>query len=108
MTMMEQSDLKAALGTSGNRSATVCVYGYGPAKNPFYKEAKTLKMHSGGCSLILSAPVSGGQKLLLIGGRENPVEGQIVNTRTLAAQIFEVEVTFAVPHPDFWQPLQKQ
>ena len=32
---------------------------------------------------------------LLIGGGENPVEGQIVNTRTLAAQIFEVEVAFA-------------
>jgi hypothetical protein len=111
--MLGQSDLKATLGIAENgsgrrlRGSTVCVYGYGPSKAPFYKEAKALKAHSEGCLLILSAPVSRGEKLLLINGTgQNPVVADIVTTRTLAAQTFEVEVAFAAPRPDFWQPLE--
>jgi hypothetical protein len=81
----------------GTQGATVCVYGYGPNKNPFYKEAQTVKVTSKGCLLILSAPVSRGQKLLLMSGtQENPVEAEIVMTRPLGAQMCEVEVCFPV------------
>ena len=80
----------------GSHGTTVCVYGYGPSKNPFYKEAQTVKVTSKGCLLILSAPVSQGQKLLLMNGtQENPVEAEIVMTRPLGAQMCEVEVHFA-------------
>jgi hypothetical protein len=80
----------------GSQSATVCVYGHGPSKNPFYKEAQTLKVTSKGCVLLLSAPVSRGQKLLLMNGtQENPVEAEIVMARPLGAQMCEVEVYFA-------------
>jgi hypothetical protein len=45
--------------------------------------------------LILSTPVSRGEKLLLINGtQENPVEAEIVMTRSIGAQMYEVEVTF--------------
>ena len=87
--------------------ATICVYGYGPTKSPFYEEAQTLRANAEGGLLILGAPVSCGQKLLLINGRGgNPVEAHIVNTRTLGAQIFEVEVAFPFPQPEFWRPLR--
>ena len=80
---------------NGSQSARVCVYGYGPGKNPFYKEAQTVNVTAKGCVLILSAPVSRGQKLLLMNGTgENPVEAQIVMTRPLGAQMCEVEVSF--------------
>jgi len=110
--MIGPNDLKEALGaknSSGSRAsgATVCVYGYGRSKNPFYKEAKALNANSNGCLLILSAAVSRGQKLLLMNGtRQNPTEAEIVNTRSLSGQLFEVEVSFPTPRPDFWQPLQ--
>ncbi len=87
--------------------ATICVYGYGPTKSPFYEEAQTVRANSEGGLLILGAPVSCGQKLLLINGRgSNPVEAQIVNTRTLGAQMCEVEVAFPFPQPEFWRPLR--
>ena len=46
--MTGQNELKKALGaknSSGSSSlgATVCVYGYGQSKTPFYKEAKALR-----------------------------------------------------------------
>lgn len=92
---------------SGAGLATICVYGYGPTKSPFYEEAQALRANSEGGLLILGAPVSSGQKLLLISGRgSNPVEAQIVNTRTLGAQMCEVEVAFPFPQPDFWRPLR--
>jgi PilZ domain len=91
----------------GTALATICVYGYGPTKSPFYEEAQTVRANSEGGVLILGAPVSCGQKLLLINGRgSNPVEAQIVNTRTLGAQMFEVEVAFPFPQPEFWRPLR--
>lgn len=110
--MLVQNDLKTALGApkngAGNKSATICVYGYGPAKNPFYKQAKTLKAHSEGCSVILGAPVSRGEQLLLMSASgQNSVVANIVTTRALAPQMFEVELAFAAPCPNFWQPVQK-
>lgn len=92
---------------NGTALATICVYGYGPTKSPFYEEAQAVRANSEGGLLILGAPVSRGQKLLLINGRgSNPVEARIVNTRTLGAQMFEVEVAFPFPQPEFWRPLR--
>jgi len=109
--MIGQNNSKETLGSknnsgSGASDATVFVYGYGQSKNPFYKETKALKAHSNGCLLILSAAVSRGQKLLLINTLQNPTEAEIVKTRSLSGQLFEVEVSFPAPRPDFWQPLQ--
>ena len=109
--MIGQNDSKQALGATNSSesrtpSATVFVYGYGHSKSPFYKETRALKANSDGCLLILSAAVSCGQKLLLINTRHNPMEAEIVNTRSLSGQLLEVEVSFPAPRPDFWQPLQ--
>ena len=109
--MTGQNNSKETLGAknnsgSGASDATVFVYGYGQSKNPFYKETKALKAHSNGCLLILSAAVTRGQKLLLINTLQNPTEAEIVKTRSLSGQLFEVEVSFPAPRPDFWQPLQ--
>ena len=87
---------------SSAMGATVCVYGYGEYQTPFYKEAKALKASSNGCLLILGAAVNRGQKLLLMGERANATEVEIVNTRSLSGQLFEVEVAFPAPRPDFW------
>ena len=88
-------------------NAVICVYGHGPTKNPFYEEARTVRQAPAGALLILSAPVSRGQRLLLLNGPgRHPLEAQIVRTRTLGAQMFEVEVAFPSPHPEFWQPFR--
>ena len=103
--MMEHSKLKRPLNS---KSTLVTLYVYGASKNPFYKQAKSLKGHSEGRSLILSGPISCGEKLLLINdaGR-NPVVGEIVTTRNLTTRMFEVEVAFDASRPDFWQ-IEKQ
>lgn len=105
--MTAQNELKEALGAknataSSSSGATVCVYGYGQSKSPFYKEAKALKANSNGCLLILGAAVNRGQKLLLMNSRQNAAEVEIVNTRSLSGQLFEVEVSFPTPCPSFW------
>ena len=101
--MMEQSEVKSPVN-SQSALGTLYVYGYGANKNPFYKQAKSLRGHSEGCSLILSGPVSCGEKLLLINDAgPNPVVGEVVTARNLTTRMFEVEVVFDVPRPDFWQ-----
>jgi hypothetical protein len=71
---------------------TVFVYGYSSTKKPFYKEARTKKIEPDRWSLLLNAAVSCGEKLLLMDG-QSPVEGEIVKTRLLSGQMFEIEVT---------------
>jgi hypothetical protein len=89
-------------------NSMVYVYGQGPTKNPFYEEARALNATAEGGLLILSAPVNRGQKLLLInGGAQQPVEAQVVCTRTFGAQLFQVEIAFAVPQPNFWKPIHE-
>ena len=105
--MMEQSEVKRPVN-SEDALGTLYVYGYGASKTPFYKQAKTLQGHSEGCSLILTGPVSRGEKLLLINNAgRNPVVGQIVTARNLTTRMVEVEVAFDAPRPDFWQ-IEKQ
>jgi hypothetical protein len=88
-------------------NAVICVYGHGPTKNPFYEEARAVMASPEGGLLFLSTAVSRGQRLLLLNGpAQNAVEALIVRTRTLGAQMFEVEVAFSSPHPEFWQPLR--
>jgi hypothetical protein len=90
-------------------NAVICVYGHGPTKNPFYEEARTAMASPDGALLFISTPVSRGQRLLLLNGPgQTALEAQIVRTRTLGAQMFEVEVVFSAPHPEFWQPFRKQ
>jgi len=86
-------------------NATVYVYGHGSNKNPFYEEARAVNATEKGGLLLLSASVNRGQKLLLMNStRQDPVEAQVVRTRTMGTQMFEVEVAFFVPRPDFWKP----
>ena len=78
-----------------SQNKTIRVYGHGPGQIPFYQEAQTAKVTSKGCLLILNAPVSRGQKLLLMNRtQENPVEAEVVMTRTLGERMCEVEVCF--------------
>ena len=109
--MTEKNEVKQALGAtngpgSDSMGATVCVYGYGQSQTPFYKEATALKASSQGCLLILGAAVDRGQKLLLMSARQNATEVEIVNARSVNGQLFEVEVSFPTPRPDFWQIFQ--
>jgi PilZ domain len=88
-------------------NATVYVYGHGPNKNPFYEEAQAINATEKGALLILSAAVNRGQKLLLMNStRQDPVEAQVLRTRTMGAQMFEIEVAFEVSRPDFWRPVR--
>ena len=103
--MTGQNELKQAQAGS-SLVATVCVYGYGRSKSPFYKEAQALQANSNGCLLLLGAAVDRGEKLLLMNAHQNATEVEIVNTRSVSGELFEVQVSFRAPRPDFWQPLQ--
>lgn len=93
---------------SPSLEATIFVYGHGPAKNPFYEQARALHPKPNSAVLMLSAPVSAGQKLLLMNGTgSEPVQAEVVRSRTLDTQTFEVAVLFAAPRPDFWTPFRK-
>ena len=84
-------------------NAMVYVYGHGPARNPFYKEGRAFNATADGALLLLNAVVSCGQKLLVMNGaRQEPVEAEVIRTRSLNAQTCEVEIAFACPRPDFW------
>lgn len=89
------------------KNATVNVYGHGPSKNPFYEEARAINTNPKGATLILTTPVNCGQKLLLIkGAGQDPVEAQVVHSRALDAQMFEVEIRFSFLRPDFWNAVR--
>jgi hypothetical protein len=91
MTMLNQTKTDAAKSLA--EVATVFVYGYGAGKNPFYKDARGKKLNAGHWSLLLSAPVSQGQKLLLIDATgQNTIAGEIVTMRQVGGQMFEVAV----------------
>jgi hypothetical protein len=88
-------------------NATVYVYGHGPNKNPFYEEGQAVNATEKGALLILSVAVSRGQRLLLMNGSgQDPVEAQVVRTRTMGAQMSEIEVAFDVSRPNFWRPFR--
>jgi PilZ domain-containing protein len=88
-------------------NGSVHVYGHGPAKNPFYEEARATNMTSAGALLILSIPVNRGQKLLLISvAGQDPAEAEVVRTRALDTKMFEVEVAFPVPQLEFWKSVR--
>jgi hypothetical protein len=111
MNMTGQNESKQTPGAangsgSDSMGATVCVYGYGQSQTPFYKEAQALNANSNGCLLILGAAVDRGQKLLLMSARQNATEVEIVNARSVNGHLFEVEVSFGAPRPDFWQLFQ--
>ena len=50
----QSEDMKMPLGAGEEKSengtalATICVYGYGPTKSPFYEEAQTVRANSEG------------------------------------------------------------
>lgn len=103
----QKETMGIAFGVTEDDSLTVCVYGHGPSKNPFYEEAHAVRANSEGGLLILGAAVNCGQRLLLINNSgQNPVEAHVVNTRTMGAQMYEVEIAFPTPRPNFWQPLR--
>ncbi len=111
---LQEAPLNAALNAGENGSngaamnASVYVYGHGPTKNPFYEEARAINATENGGLLILTTPVNRGQKLLLMNGSgKDPVESHVVRTRTLGAQMFEVEVRFLVDQGDFWRPFRE-
>ena len=82
----------------------VYVYGHGAARNPFYEEVRALNATEKGALLILSAAVNRGQKLLLISAAGNdPVEAEVLRTRTLDSQMSEVEIGFSFARPEFWK-----
>ena len=52
----QSEDIKMPLGAgeekfeNGTALATICVYGYGPTKSPFYEEAQTVRAIRGGAA----------------------------------------------------------
>jgi hypothetical protein len=87
----------------------ITVYGQSLYECPFYEELKafSVNVNSDGCLLLLSAPVSDGQDLLLINTRTSQEQiCRVVHAVNRDAQRSEVAVMFPSPNPKFWQGAQ--
>lgn len=83
--------------------AVVRVYGRTLNGNPFYEDARTINVSVHGALLILNAPVSKGQKLLLFNeAAQRQQMCQIVDIRVRDTESYGVAVEFPSPHAEFW------
>ena len=84
--------------------AVVRVYGRALNGNAFYEDARTINVSVHGALLILNAPVSKGQNLLLFNeAAQRQQVCQIVDVRVRESESPEVAVAFPSPHAEFWQ-----
>ena len=82
----------------------VYVYGHGPGKEPFHEEAHTLHVNANGALLLLSAPVSKGQRLLLTNRlTQQEQDCCIVYLGTKHSRTIEAGIAFPEPNPEFWR-----
>jgi len=89
--MLNQTRGDATTNKAHGTMIRVC--GYGPANQPFYKEAVKVAATSDRFFLILNASVSCGQKLLLMDESEpDLLEGEILKMRSVNGRMVEVEV----------------
>ncbi len=83
---------------------SVYVYGHDPGKEPFHEEAHTLNVSANGALLLLSAPVSKGQMLLLTNQlTQKEQDCRVVYLGTKHSRTVEAGVAFPQTNPDFWQ-----
>jgi hypothetical protein len=100
------SEATPAPGALAAREAcpTVRVHGQGTGAVPLDEQAYTLRACENGGELMLSAPVSQGQELLLINEishKQQPC--RIAGAQRRGPRTTVIEVTFPAPHPEFWQ-----
>jgi len=82
---------------------SVYVYGHGMDKEPFHEEARTLQVNANGALLLLSAPVTEGQTLLLTHKvTEKEQDCRVVSLRTRSTSTVEAGVAFPLMNPEFW------
>ena len=84
----------------------VRVYGCSPEDRPFYEDARTLSVSALGARLVLTLPVSHGQKLLIVNealGRTQVC--RVVGTQSHDSGSTEVSVAFSIARAEFWPNL---
>jgi TonB family protein len=87
----------------------VRVYGCSADERPFYEDAHTISVGALGARLVLSIPVSGGQRLLLINEAAQKTQAcRVVNSRSRNAETFEVGVQFSMSRAEFWPNLESE
>ena len=79
------------------------VYGRGAGGSPFYQEAQAINVSAQGALVVIHAPVSEGQELLLINNYSSKEQiCRIVRVRRRDAESSEVGVKFPSPNLEFW------
>ena len=80
------------------------VYGRASSGSPFYHEADAVNASADGGLIVLRAPISEGQNLLLINNWTSKEQMcRVVRVRSKDAETNEVGVVFSSPNPEFWQ-----
>ncbi len=80
------------------------VYGRGSNGSPFYQEADAVTGSATGGLIVLGAPVSEGQDLLLINNWTSKEQRcRVVYVRNRDAETNEVGVAFPSSNPEFWE-----
>lgn len=81
----------------------VYVYGHGPGEEPFHEEAHTLNVSSNGALLLLSVPISKGQKLLLTNQlTQQEQDCRVVFLGRRHSRTVETGIAFPTTNPEFW------
>jgi len=79
------------------------VYGRGSNGSPFYQEAQAINVSAQGALILIHAPVSEGQELLLINNYSSKEQRcRIVRVCSRDAERNEVGVKFPSPNLEFW------
>lgn len=79
------------------------VYGSDGDKQPFHEEAETLEIGENGCSFLIEAPVSCGQRLFLSNTvNEAELQARVVHVGRRIRGKMRIGVEFLSSAPEFW------
>ena len=82
----------------------VCVYGYGPDKEPFLQDTCTLNVGAHGALITLSRIIDPDQKLIVINTRtQEEIECRVAYLSPTERGKTEVGIEFLKPNPRFWR-----
>jgi len=97
----ESSDRRSS--RRAQQSVLLLVYGSDDAKQPFHEESETLDVSDNGCSLLIEAPVSCGQRLFLANTvNQAELQARVIHVGRRIRGKARIGVEFLRSAPEFW------
>jgi hypothetical protein len=85
------------------QSILLLVYGSDEDKQPFHEESETLDVAENGCSFLIEAPVSAGQRLFLANTiNQAELQARVIHVGRRVRGKARIGVEFLRSAPEFW------